>query len=154
MGHKNPPPNERVVYLALKNLFKGKNAEVRNNKAIRRIIKQYEKQESVADLVREHDVEVICNSARSLLCDEIFASTLKAKIRFPELFELSNAKSAERHVSEPEATRHEADAIEHALQGHWDDLEATDPWGNALDTVKGRWCLLVYALESDAKCGS
>jgi hypothetical protein len=37
MGNKNPP-DERVVYLALKNVFRGRNAEVRQPKAIRNLI--------------------------------------------------------------------------------------------------------------------
>lgn len=60
-----------------------------------------------------------------LLCDEIFDSTLKAKIRFPELFGLSPAQSAEREVSKAEAARHDADAIEHAVQGRSDSLRTT-----------------------------
>lgn len=123
MGNKNPPPDERVVYLALKNVFKGPNAAVRQNKVIRKLVKEHKEQEDVADLVREHNFEVICNSARTLLCDEIFASTLKAKIRFPELFDLSPTQSAEREVSEAEAAKNEANAIANALQGRWDAVE-------------------------------
>ncbi|KAJ6439200.1 protein kinase domain-containing protein [Purpureocillium lavendulum] len=125
MVSKNPPPDERVVYLALKNVFKGQNAEVRQSKAIRKLIKQHRSQEDVADLIREHNVEVVCNAARMLLCDEIFQSTLKAKIRFPELFDLSPTQSAEREVSEAEAARHEADAIEHAVQGRSENSRTT-----------------------------
>ena len=63
MGNKNPPPDERVVFLALKNVFKGQDAGVHQNKAIRKLIKQHQEQEDVADLVREHNLDVICNSA-------------------------------------------------------------------------------------------
>ncbi|UNI16717.1 hypothetical protein JDV02_003130 [Purpureocillium takamizusanense] len=125
MVSNNPPPDERVVYLALKNVFKGHNAGVRQNRAIRKLIKQYRSQEDISDLIREHNVDVICNAARMLLCDEVFESTLKAKIRFPELFDLSPTQSAEREASEAEAARHEADAIEHAVQARREYSQAT-----------------------------
>lgn len=117
MVSKDPPPDERVVFLALKNVFKGQNAEVRQPKAIRKLIKEHQKLDTVAGLVREHNFDVVCNSARILLCDDIFASTLKAKIRFPELFDLSPTQSAEKEASEAEAARHEADAIALAIKG-------------------------------------
>ncbi|EDN04901.1 predicted protein [Histoplasma mississippiense (nom. inval.)] len=66
MGNKNPP-DERVVYLALKNIFKGPSAE--------------------------------------------------AKIRFPEVFDVSPVQSAEREASEAEAARNEANAIKDAVHG-------------------------------------
>jgi len=142
MVSKNPPPDERVVYLALKNVFKGQNAEVRQNKAVRKLIKQHRSQEDVADLIREHNFEVVCNAARMLLCDEIFESTLKAKIRFPELFDLSPAQSAEREVSEAEAARHEADAIEHAVQGRSDSLRTTISEKEQQDRLTRQYILL------------
>ncbi|OCK80284.1 hypothetical protein K432DRAFT_434859 [Lepidopterella palustris CBS 459.81] len=70
MAKKNPP-DERVVYLALKNVFKGTYAEI-------------------------------------------------PKLRFPEVFDVSPAQSAEREASEAEAARNEANAIKDALQGHQD----------------------------------
>ncbi|KAJ3499420.1 hypothetical protein NLG97_g354 [Lecanicillium saksenae] len=116
MGSKNPPPDERVVYLALKNIFKGQNAQVRKNKTVAKLIKQYKTQESVANLLREYNFDVVCGLASNLLSAEIFDSTLKAKVRFPELFDSSSTQSAEKEASEAEAARYEAEAIRHALQ--------------------------------------
>lgn len=116
MGSKNPPPDERVVYLALKNIFKGQSAQVRKTKSISKLIKQHKTQESVANLLREYNFDIVCNLASNLLGAEIFDSTLKAKVRFPELFDPSPTESAEKEASEAEAARHEADAIRHALQ--------------------------------------
>ncbi|KAJ5778434.1 hypothetical protein N7520_001680 [Penicillium odoratum] len=42
---------------------------------------------------------------------EVFDSTLKARIRFPELFDVSPTRSAEREVSEAEAARDEANTV-------------------------------------------
>lgn len=60
----------------------GQNAQVRQNKAIQKLIRDHKGQEDVADLVRQHNYDFICKSPRNLLCDEISTSTLKAKIRF------------------------------------------------------------------------
>ena len=117
MGKQNPP-DERVVYLALKNVFKGSYAEIRQLKAVQKHITKYKEQAEVADLVREHNIDTICNVARTLLTEQIFESTLKAKLRFPEVFDVSPAQSAEREASEAEAARNEANAIKEAVQGH------------------------------------
>jgi hypothetical protein len=138
MGDKYPPPDERVVYLALKNIFKGQNVEVRQIKVIRRLVNEHRTREDVAQLIREHEFEVICNSARNLLCDKVFASTLKAQVRFPELFDLSPTKSAEKETSEAEAARQEAEAIEHVVKGKGVAVEPASPSRDALDAAKCR----------------
>jgi hypothetical protein len=60
---------------------------------------------------------------QTLLSQEIFSSTLKAKIRFPELFDLSPTQSSEKEASEAEAAKHEADAIQQAVKGQLDITE-------------------------------
>ena len=122
MGSKNPPPDERVVYLALKNILKGHNAQVRKSKAIAKLIKRHRTQESVANLLREYNFDIVCNLAANLLNAGIFDSTLKAKVRFPELFDPSPAQSAEKEASEAEAARYEADAIKAAIQTGSEEL--------------------------------
>jgi hypothetical protein len=109
--NKNPP-DERVVYLALKNLFKGSNAQVRQPKAIRKLIASNQAETEIADLIAAHNIDSLCGTARTLLTEQVFESTLKAKIRFPEVFEVSPTQSAEREASEITATRNEAKAIE------------------------------------------
>lgn len=116
------PPDERLVYLALKNVFKGPDAQLRIAKKIRKLIQRHldddDGDAEVRALVAEHNIDNVCNTAKALLQDEIFASTLKAKIRFPEVFEVSPAQSAERVASEAEAARSDADAIRDAAEGH------------------------------------
>lgn len=116
-------PDERLVYLAFKNVFKGPEAQMRNDKPIKKKIRKHEKEnEEIRALVQEHSVENIANVAKALLAGDIFASTLKAKIRFPEVFDVSPAQSAERAVSEAEAAKIEADAIRNVTVGHGDRL--------------------------------
>ena len=123
MVNKNPPPDERVVYLAFKNVFKGQEAGIRQIKAVKKLVQENRQQENVAGLLDGHGLDVVCNSAKTLLNDEVFASTLKAKIRFPELFDLSPTQTAEREASEAEAARCEASAIENAVKGRQQDME-------------------------------
>ena len=105
------PPDERLVYLALKNTFRGADAQLRKPKKIRELILKRQNDIDVKDLIREHNIDNVCNVARSLLEQQIFESTLQAKIQFPEVFEVSPAQTAERSASEEEATRTEANAI-------------------------------------------
>jgi hypothetical protein len=49
MGNKN---DERVVYLALKKVFKGPNARVPQPKAIRKLITEHQHQEDIAAFVK------------------------------------------------------------------------------------------------------
>jgi hypothetical protein len=111
------PPDERLVYLALKNIFKGADAQVRKAKKVRELIQKAQQNIDVRNLIREHSIDNVCNVAKALLEQQIFESTLKAKIRFPEVFEVSPAQSAERSASEAEAAKSEADAIRIAAEG-------------------------------------
>ncbi|KIW40879.1 uncharacterized protein PV06_06492 [Exophiala oligosperma] len=107
-------PDERVVYLALKEIFKGADAQVRKAKKVREIVQKARNSIDVRDLIQQHNIENVCSVIKTLLEKQIFESTLKAKIRFPEVFEISPAQSAERSASEAEAARLEADAIKSA----------------------------------------
>ena len=104
-------PDERVVYLTLKNVFMGNVAEMRKLTAIRKVIQKERRQSEVESLVSAHGLETICTTTRSLLLEGIFKSTMRAKIRFPEVFDVSPTQSAEREASEAEAVRCEATAI-------------------------------------------
>ncbi len=117
MGNKNPP-DERVVYLALRKVFKGPNAGARKKSVIRKLIVGNQNHEDIAALIHAHNIDIVCNTTRKLLIEQVFESTLKAKIRFPEVFDVSPAQSADREASEAEAARNEAKAIQDAVQGH------------------------------------
>jgi hypothetical protein len=138
MAKKNPP-DERVVYLALKNVFKGNHAVIRQPKAIHKLVTKHKHHTEVIDLVREHDMDTVCNVARILLTEQIFESTLKAKLRFPEVFDVSPAQSAEREASEAEAARNEANAIKDAVQGHQDSTREVNQSEEAAESESGMW---------------
>lgn len=136
MAKKNHP-DERVVYLALKNVFKEIHAGIRQPKAIHKLVTKHKKYTEVADLIREHDMDTVCNVARILLTEQIFESTLKAKLRFPEVFDMSPAQSAEWEASEAEAARNEANAIKDAVQGHQDSTNEVIQSEEAAESESG-----------------
>ena len=118
----NNLPDERVVYLALKEFFKGTDAQIRKAKKVHDVVQGAQLNADVRDLIQQHNLDNVCQVTKSLLEKQIFASTLNAKIHFPEVFEISPAQSAARSVSEAEAARLEADAITSASGGlHNDD---------------------------------
>jgi hypothetical protein len=102
-------PDERLVYLACQHIFRGSHSHVRKPKAIRSLIQ--ENKPCLADILREHNIDRTIKVVKKLLEDRIFDDTLKAKIRFPELFDVSPTQSAEREASEAEAARGEASAV-------------------------------------------
>lgn len=110
-------PDERVVYLALRNHFTGADAKIRQQKKIREIIQKHQDHVDIRGLIQAHNIDNVCKTAKILLEQQIFESTLKAKIRFPEVFEVSPAQSAEREASEAEAAKTEAGAIRDAAEG-------------------------------------
>jgi hypothetical protein len=110
------PSDERLVYLALKNVFKGEGAQLHYSKKVREQFEKHLNEEETRTLITEHNIDNICNTAKRLLEKKIFSSTSKANIPFPEVFEVSPAQSAERSVSEEEAARSEVAAFEVAAE--------------------------------------
>jgi hypothetical protein len=82
---------------------------VRKLKTVKGLIRQNEL--SLTDVLREYDVDRTSSVAKKLLESQVFDSTLEAKIRFPELFDVSPTQSAEREASEAEAAKEEANTV-------------------------------------------
>lgn len=80
-------PDERLIYLACQHIFRGPNSQVRKLKTVKGLIRQNEL--SLTDVLREYDVDRTSSVAKKLLESQVSDSTLKAKIRFPELFDVS-----------------------------------------------------------------
>jgi hypothetical protein len=73
-------PDERVVYLALKESFKGADAQIRKSKKVREIVQKARNNIDVRDMIQQHNIENVCSVAKTLLEQKIFESTLNAKI--------------------------------------------------------------------------
>ena len=118
-------PDERLVYLALRSVFIGEDAKIRSVRAIRKQIQKHLQRENVKALLKNHNQDHVYSAAKELLENHVFESTLSAKLRFPEVFSISPAQSADREQSEEEAARSEVNAFKNAAEGRLDDLEPT-----------------------------
>jgi len=113
------PPDEKIVYLAFKDIFNGPNALLRSSTKVRNLIKKHldGNNRDIRTLVAAHDLGIVIKTVKSLLSAEIFSSTLRAKMRFPEVFEVSPVQSAEREIAECEAARSDEVVIRDAVGG-------------------------------------
>ena len=103
--------DEPIVYLALKGVFKGANATIRHPRLIRELISKNKYDSDVAELIKSYPKDKIYNTAHILLAGQVFESTNIAKTRFPEVFDVSPARRAEREAAEAEGAKAEAQAI-------------------------------------------
>ncbi|RYP78913.1 hypothetical protein DL771_000298 [Monosporascus sp. 5C6A] len=103
------PVDKRRVYLACRGLFTGDKARFRKPKTVRKVVERHEAslRTLIHDLGEEKTIEVVCD----LLGRRIFESELRAKIEFPELFHSSPNQEIQREVSEVDAARSAAEAI-------------------------------------------
>ena len=98
-------PDERLVYLALRSVFIGEDAKIRTMKTIRKQVQKHQQKEDVKALMNNHNEDHVYSTAKELLEDHVFESTVRAKLRFPEVFSISPAQSADREQSEEEAAK-------------------------------------------------
>ena len=59
----NNRPDERVVYLALKEYFKGADAQIRKAKKVREVVQKAQLDTDVRDLIQQHNTDDVCNVA-------------------------------------------------------------------------------------------
>lgn len=111
------PPDKRLVYLALKEIFKGGDAHIRRARKISELVQKHQHENCIQNLIKRHNTDAICNVAKILLKEQIFESELKAKICFPEVFKVSSSQGAARAIFESEAAKTKADAIQCAAKG-------------------------------------
>ena len=101
-------PDQRLVYLHCSSIFSGANAQVRKAKKIAQLLGKHKA--SIKILTKEFTLQAVAAVAKELLEERIFESLPRAKLRFPELFHLSETQEAERAASEAEVVRIEAEA--------------------------------------------
>ncbi|KAI4645039.1 hypothetical protein J4E93_005838 [Alternaria ventricosa] len=81
-----PPLTEKQVYLALRESFSALHIPPSTAKTIRKNIEKHRDEAKIAPLIQRYGVESITAVAFALSGDQIFASTAKAKVRFPDVF--------------------------------------------------------------------
>lgn len=129
-------PDERLVYLACRHVFRDVNSHLRKPKLIRNLIQK--NTSTLTDILREYDIEGISSVVKPLLEAQVFESTLKAKIRFPELFDVSSTQSAERETSEAEAARYEANSIKEISEKEVSPSKGVDPIPESSQVDQGK----------------
>jgi hypothetical protein len=100
----------RRVYLACRAIFTGTNAELRKQKKIRSLVDRHKS--SLSHVIRDLGVNNVVEILKGMLEDRVFQSEVRAKVYFPELFQSSPARDVQRAVSEIDAARSTAEALE------------------------------------------
>jgi len=111
-------PDKRLVYLALKEIFKGEDARIRRVRKITELIQKHQNENGIRSLVKKHNTDDICNVAKTLLKEQIFESISKARLSFPEMFKASSNQSIEQAISKAGSAKTETDAIECVAKRH------------------------------------
>ncbi|CAN9205197.1 unnamed protein product [Alternaria alternata] len=88
-----PPLTEKLVYLALKDIFRGDGSQPSTIEEIRKTIEKHKDEPKIEALIHSHGVESVCKVAQDLLKYQIFVSMAKAEVRFPEVFEVLPAQA-------------------------------------------------------------
>ncbi|RYN61653.1 hypothetical protein AA0117_g12938 [Alternaria alternata] len=118
--------DQRLVYLALRSIFKGADARVRKSKKIHELIQKHHHQHGISNLLEEHNMDMICNVAKTLLEQQVFESTLRAKSRFPEVSEDSQSQSEGQATPSSSASSTETGATRRVVGGRHDIAAVND----------------------------
>ena len=108
------PERRRRIFLTARTVFAGVNAGLRQRKDVARCIAGHE--QTFQLLIRAFGKDIITDVITSLLENGIFESELKAKLAFPELYQVSNVRSIQHDVSEQDAARSEDEALARVSQ--------------------------------------
>ncbi|KAF7196809.1 hypothetical protein HII31_01727 [Pseudocercospora fuligena] len=113
-------PDEQRVYMALRHEFLSSPPAAKTSNIVKRLQKCTRTPELTA-LLQAYSIDSVSNVVKVLLKEGVYSSTLQAKLRFPDLFEVSPAQSAEREASEAEAARNEIQTLNEFLEHDGDD---------------------------------
>jgi len=133
-------PDERVVYLALRKIFKGPEAKLRQPRAILKVLEKHREQMDVANLMRSYHINGICSTVQTLLSEEIFESPLKAMNRFPDMFAPLPMQVTETQASKAVTVRSEVDATRDAAKHSQKSVGGGMQIESKADTDGGEQC--------------
>ena len=106
-------PEERLVYLHCSSIFTGTDAEVRKLKKVTQILLKHKA--SIRGLIDEFGLENVSVVAKKLLKERVFESLHRAQLRFPELFQRSEAEEVGGTDPEAEVVSFGIEAAHEAL---------------------------------------
>jgi hypothetical protein len=109
----NPPLTETLVYSTLKHIFTGDPIPPSTLKTIRKRIEKF-RDAKIGALIEKHGVESIAKVAKVLVDDQIFQSTAKAKLRFPDIVHVLPPSQDNKSIpTAPKAMVSSAGAVQH-----------------------------------------
>jgi len=117
------PELRRRVFLVARGIFTGEKAQIRDHKSLRNILNEHDK--SFSSINHDLGSKMVRETIWSLLNDQVFESELKAKELLPELYEVSAVRDLQHVVSEKEAARSEAKALQDVSKPDKDDSRPT-----------------------------
>lgn len=116
---------EQRVFLSYRAVFEGNNAQIRQPKAIKKLVSKH--RESARTLLQSLGENQVVDTLKTLLERKVFQSELEAKLTFPKLFTISASQSVQHIASEADAARSEAEALDDVASLHgYDDDDAQD----------------------------
>ena len=104
------PERRRRIFLTARTVFVGPSAQFRDRKDIRPLISRHP--DTFRQLNSAFGKDIVVDVIFSLLESGIFESELRAKLAFPELYQVSAVRTLQHDVSEQKAARSEAEAID------------------------------------------
>ncbi|KAF3925677.1 hypothetical protein ABW21_db0209372 [Orbilia brochopaga] len=119
---------EIAIYSEFHDIFRGDKAAYRKPKTI---LRTFEDNKDLKTRLNHFcsssgiPQSLVIDTIRHLLEEEVFASQIKAKLRFPHLFQLSAGSLRKKEKWESEAAMSEAGAIVQSLQGN--KIDGFDP---------------------------
>ncbi|CAN9444882.1 unnamed protein product [Alternaria alternata] len=100
-----PPLTDKLVYQTFRGIFVGEDSHLRKLKAVRKLIqKHYQKDIKVREFTVKYGLNSVGEVAKTLLEDQIFTSSAKARLRFPDLFEVAPVPINQPTTSVPKVT--------------------------------------------------
>ncbi|KAG9185454.1 hypothetical protein G6011_07998 [Alternaria panax] len=107
-----PPLTEKLVYLVLKDIFRGDKTQPNTREEIRKKIEKHRGDSKVEALIVKYGMESVSKVAQDLLKYQIFVSMAKAEVRFPEVFELLPTQAQRQSTSESNIATSSAVAVQ------------------------------------------
>lgn len=117
-------PDRRRVYITCRPIFTGDNALLRREKKIRNLVRKNKL--SLTKLLSELGEDKLVAVLKGLLEENVFVSEVCARAIFPDLFQTTPSRNAEREVSEAKAAKSAAKAVEEVVASEDNLKELSD----------------------------
>jgi hypothetical protein len=118
--------SQEAVYIALKDIFSGQEAQIRKMPAISSRVDKFGHRLEISDLIQKHGKIPLCETAKYLLKEGIFESSDNAKAYLPKVFESSTSEGAAAGVSQPSAPQHKHVSAQSVAEAPQKDVVKND----------------------------